>query len=107
MPTFDEQYQQVINTQREHLTKVQADFNTACEAAKTKAKEKLKNVPLEDKAGREAVLQAEKKELDEALHVLKLEVDHSTKETMRKLEEIIHEKEKLFLEKLEDELSKL
>lgn len=105
--TLDEQYQKIIDDQRAYLLKLQDEFNKACEAAKKKAKNRLAKIPKENKEAREGVLQDEKEELEEALHILKVEVDHSTKETMHGLEAIVHEKEKQILADLEKELASL
>lgn len=105
--TLDEEYQKTIDDQRTYLLKLQEDFNKACEVSKVKAKEALKKVPKDDKEAREAVLQAQKAELDEALMVLKQEVDKSTRETMKKLEGIMRQKEELVLKDLENQLASL
>lgn len=105
--TLDEQYQKTIDDQRTYLLKLQDDFNKACEGAKTKAQEKLKEVPEENKEAREAILNEEKTELEQALHILKVEVDRSTKETMRNLEAIIRKKEAVILADLEKQLAAL
>lgn len=104
---LDEQYQKVIDDQRTHLLKLQDDFNKKCDEAKVTAQERLKNIPTEDKEAREAVLQDQKKELEEALHILKSEVDHSTRGTMKKLEEIVRQKEVAVLSNLEKEIAEL
>lgn len=105
--TLDEQYQKVIDDQRTYLLKLQDDFNKACDEAKKRAQEKLKGIPDTDKEAREQVLKDQKQELEEALHILKSEVDHSTKGTMRKLEAVVHEKEKQILADLEKQLASL
>ena len=105
--TLDEQYQKTIDDQRTFLLKLQDDFNKACDNAKNVAQEKIKSLPKDDKAGREAALQEQKTALDEALHILKTEVDHSTRETMRKLEEVVRKKEELLLGNLEKEMEAL
>lgn len=105
--TLDEQYQKTIDDQRANLMKLQEEFNAACDQAKTKAQEKLKTIPQEDKEAREEVLKEQKEALETALHVLKTEVDHSTRMTMQKLELIIREKEKTILSDLENQMAKL
>lgn len=105
--TLDEQYQKTIDDQRTHLLKLQDDFNKACDSAKVRAQEKLKNIPQENKEARETVLREQKTELEEALHYLKTEVDHSTRQTMKRLEEIVTQKEKQILSKLEEEIASL
>lgn len=105
--TLDEQYQKVIDDQRSHLMNVQEEFNKACDRAKAKAQEKLKNVAPDNKEAKEAVLKEQKAELEVSLHTLKMEVDHSTRDTMKKLEGIVHEKEKFILEDLEKQLAAL
>lgn len=105
--TLDQEYQQTIDDQRAYLLKLQDDFNKKCEDAKTRAQAKLKQIPEGDKEGREKVLKDQKAELEAALTMLKNEVDHSTKATMRKLEEIVRKKEVQILAGLEDQLSKL
>lgn len=105
--TLDEQYQKTIDDQRAHLMKLQADFNKVCDDAKAQAEEKLKTVPKEDKEGRETVLKEQKGVLEEALRNLKIAVDTSTRETMRKLEIIMTEKEKAILADLEKQMASL
>lgn len=105
--TLDEQYQKVIDDQRTYLLKLQDDFNKACDEAKKRAQERLKGIPDTDKEAREGVLKDQKQELEEALHILKSEVDHSTRETMRKLEAVVHEKEKQILADLEKQMASL
>ncbi len=105
--TLDEQYQSAIDDQRTHLMKLQDEFNRACDDAKKKAQDKLKEIPETDKEAREAVLNEQKTELEAALYTLKTEVDHSTRTTMKRLEEIIREKEKAVLADLEKQLANL
>lgn len=105
--TLDEQYQKVIDDQRAYLLKLQDDFNKACDEAKKRAQEKLKGIPDTDKEAREQVLKDQKQELEEALHILKSEVDHSTRKTMRELESVVHEKEKQILADLEKQMASL
>lgn len=105
--TLDEQYQKTIDDQRAHLLKLQDDFNKACEAIKKKAEAKLKGIPDEDKEKKEEVLKEEKGELEKELHILKVEVERSTKGTMRKLEAIVREKEKQILADLEKQIAAL
>ena len=105
--TLDEQYQKVIDDQRLNLLKLQQGFNEKCEEAKQKAQEKLADTAVEDKNSREEILNAQKQELEEALHYLKTEVAHSTRETMKKLEIVISEKEKNILADLEKQLASL
>lgn len=105
--TLDEQYQSTIDDQRTHLMKLQNEFNRACDDAKKKAQDRLKEIPETDKEAREAVLKEQKVELEAALYTLKTEVDHSTRATMKRLEEIIREKEKAVLTDLEKQLANL
>lgn len=105
--TLDEQYQQTIDDQRAFLLKLQDDFNKACEAAKLTAQKRLAEISPEAKEEREAVMQDQKGELEEALHILKTEVDHSTRGTMKKLENVVHEKEKMMLADLEKQMAAL
>lgn len=105
--TLDEQYQKVIDDQRAYLLSLQEDFNKECEEAKSRSQEKLHDIPESDKEAREAVLQNQKKELDAALKKLKLAVDESTRGTMRKLEDIIRQKEVKILEDLEQQIANL
>ena len=102
--TLDEQYQKTIDDQRAYLLKLQDDFNKACEEIKKRAQEKLKGIPDEDKEKKEEVLKDQKTELEGQLHTLKVEVERSTKNTMRKLEAIIREKEKQILADLEKQI---
>lgn len=105
--TLDEQYQQAIDDQRAYLLKLQDDFNKICETAKETTADKLKALQKDDKEGREAVMTAQKAELSEALHNLKVLVDVSTKRTMRKLEEIMRQKEQQVLADLEKQMAAL
>lgn len=105
--TLDEQYQKIIDDQRTYLLKLQDDFNKACDASKDKALTALKGIPESDKESREEVLKTQKVELTAALHTLKTEVEHSTKETMKKLEGIVTEKEKKILADLEQQMASL
>lgn len=105
--TLDEQYQKTIDDQRAYLLKLQDDFNKACDGAKAKAQEKLKITPEDNKEKKEEILKEQKGELENALHILKTEIDRSTRETMKQLEKIITEKEKTVLENLEKQMSTL
>lgn len=105
--TLDEQYQKTIDDQRAFLMQLQTDFNKTCDVAKENAQKKLKEIPETDKENREEVLKGQKSELEAALHILKTEVDRSTRETMKKLEEIIREKEKQTLSDLETQIANL
>lgn len=106
--TLDEQYQKVIDDQRTYLMQLQTDFNAACEAAKVKAQEKIKTLgETADKEAKENILKEQKAELDAALGTLKSSVDHSTRDTMKKLEAIVHQKEELILADLEKQLANL
>lgn len=105
--TLDEQYQKTIDDQRGHLLAVQDNFNKKCDLAKEKAEQKLKEITGDDKEAKEEVLRAQKQELEAALHELKTEVDHSTRETMKRLEDIVHEKEKQLLTDLESQMATL
>lgn len=105
--TLDEEYQKTIDDQRTHLLKLQEDFNKECDKAKERATSKLKKVPEDDRDAREAILKEQKAELQVALHQLKMDVDHSTRQTMKELERIVREKEKLILTELEEEMKSL
>lgn len=105
--TLDEQYQKVIDDQREHLLALQNVFNKECEDAKTSAQDKLKNIPEENKEEKEEVLKKQKEELNNSLSKLKAGVDESTRSTMKALENIIRQKELLILEDLEKQLANL
>lgn len=105
--TLDEEYQKTIDDQRTHLFKLQENFNKKCDEFKVKAEEKLKAIPSENKEAKEAVLKAQKTEIENALTDLKNEVDRSTRETMRKLEEIVRRKEAQILSRLEQQIANL
>ncbi len=105
--TLDEQYQKVIDDQRSHLLGMQKNFNELCESEKKKAQDKLAVLPKEDREGRQAVLEEQKKVLDEALASLKADVAESTRHTMHGLEAIIRQKESLVLKDLERQLAAL
>lgn len=105
--TLDEQYQKIIDDQRAYLLKLQDDFNKKCDESKARAHAALKDIPKENKEARAEVLKAQKEELAEALKVLRTAVDESTRQTMKKLEGIVVEKEKKVLEDLEHQLESL
>lgn len=105
--TLDEQYQQTIDDQRAHLLELQEKFNKVCDEAKEIAQEKLKAVAPDDKASRELILKEQKATLEAGLHDLKTAINESTRSTMRKLEEIMRQKEQLLLQDLEKELAAL
>lgn len=104
MPTLDELYKQTIENQKKHLFDLQEEFNKKCDAIKNEALEKLKTIPKEDKEAREAVLVEQKQKLQEALEWLKNEVNTSTRDTMKKLEELHKEREKAVLADLEKQM---
>lgn len=105
--TLDQLYQQTIDDQRAYLMKLQDDFNKKCDEAKEKTEAKLKEIPEDKKEEREAILMIQKQELEEALHTLKEEIDQSTRQTMKKLESIVHQKEELILLDLEKQMASL
>lgn len=105
--TLDEQYQKTIDEQRAYLLKLQDEFNKACDVAKEKAQKRLKEIPADNKEARAAVLNEQKSELNEALSKLRQAVDESTRATMKKLEEIVRQKETKILEELEQQLAAL
>ncbi len=105
--TLDEQYQGIIDDQRSHLLGMQKEFNDLCESEKKKAQDKLAQLPKEDREGRQAVLEDQKKVLDDALASLKSDVAESTRHTMHSLEGIIRQKETLVLKDLERQLAAL
>lgn len=107
MISLDEQYQKVIDDQRAHLLEMQKNFNELCESEKKKAQEKLAALPKEDREGRQAILEEQKKILDEALANLKADVAESTRHTMHDLEAIIRQKEVMVLKDLERQLAAL
>ena len=105
--TLDEQYQKIIDDQRTHLLKIQDDFNAACDNSKAQAQKRLGEVAPENKEAREQILKDQKQELETALKTLKQLVDHSTRETMKKLEDIVRQKEAQLLGDLEKQLAAL
>ncbi|MEK7529105.1 MAG: hypothetical protein AAB592_05030 [Patescibacteria group bacterium] len=104
---LDAIYQETIDKQRAHLMALQEDFNGKCEAAKKVAEDKIALLSADDKAKKEEVLQEEKTVLEEALKILKSEVDRSTRETMKTLEAINNERERTILEDLERQIAAL
>lgn len=100
-------YQKTIDDQRNHLMELQTQFNARCDEIKKKAEEKMKPLKPDDKEGKTAVLQEQKRELEEALSWLKQEVNHSTRQTMHTLEDIQRQREKFLLEDLEKQLASL
>lgn len=105
--TLDEKYQQTIDDQRVHLLKLQEGFNKKCDEIKESAITKLKDIPEGNKEARENVLKEQKEELNKSLSELKQNVDQSTRETMKRLEGIVHEKELKVLEDLEKQMQTL
>lgn len=107
MPTLDELYQQTIEDQKKYLLKLQEDFNKKCDEIKTRAQDRLKKIPGEDKEMREQILLDQKEELEAILRDLKGEVDTSTRKTLKRLEEINSERERKILEDLEKQIAAL
>lgn len=104
---LDDQYQKIIDDQRAHLLEMQEEFNELCESEKKKAQGRLAKLDKSDREGREQVLQEQKATLDEALAKLKSDVAESTRQTMKALEDIIRQKERMILADLEKQLAAL
>lgn len=105
--SLEELYQQTIDEQRTHLSNLQVEFNKKCDDIKKRAADKMAQVPKDDKEAKQAVLMEQKQELEEALRWLRIEVNESTKKTMRKLEEIQKQREQKILGELEKQIAAL
>lgn len=98
---LDLKYQEIIDKQRDYLTKLQEAFNQHCDDITAEAEKLLQNIPEKDEAGRQRIYEEQKKKLDEALSQLRNEIDRSSKETRKKLEEINNQREESKLSELE------
>lgn len=107
MASLEELYQQTIDNQRNYLLKLQEEFNKKCDELKKRAEEKMAICPEDDKEAKQTVLMEQKKGLEEALRWLKTEVNQSTRQTMKKLEEIQKQREQKVLEDLEKQIASL
>lgn len=98
---LDLKYQETIDKQRDYLAKLQAAFNQHCDEITAEAEKKLEGVPETEAQARQQVYETQKKKLDEALAQLRNEIDRSSRETRKKLEEINNQREKNKLSELE------
>lgn len=105
MPTLDEQYNQIINDQRDYLAKLQEAFNKRCDEITKQAEAKLAQIPENDTENRKKIFAEQKKQLDEALKQLKQEIEASGTKTRKKLEEIHTKREESKLAELEKMMS--
>lgn len=105
--SLDELYQKTIDEQRNHLFGLQDQFNKKCDDIRKIAQDKLTKVPDENREGKEAVLMEQKAALEEGLRWLKEEVNTSTRQTMKKLEEIQTQREQKILAELEQQMAAL
>lgn len=104
---WEQEYQQIVDAQREYLLGLQKKFHEQCEAAKKTAQDKIAALPNEDKLARETILREEKVVLDNALKDLKAAIAVSSKETMKKLEVVVRKQEEETIANLEKELAAL
>lgn len=100
---LDSKYQETIDKQRDYLSKLQEAFNQHCDQITAEAETQLKAIPEapSNTEARQQVYEAQKKKLDEALSQLRGEIDRSSRETRKKLEEINQQREESKLEELE------
>lgn len=96
---LNSKYQDTIDTQRNYLSKLQEAFNEHCDQITADAESQLKEV--QNNEARQQIHEAQKKKLDEALSQLRGEIDRSSRETRKKLEEINNQREKNKLDELE------
>lgn len=104
---LDEIYQKTIDDQRTHLLALQKQFNKKCDEIRDRAKENLGKIPEVNREEREASLQRQKAELEEALRWLKTEVHESTRKTMKKLEGVQTQREEKVLGEIEAQIKAL
>src|SRR5579862_3726445 len=107
MPSTNELYNQTIQTQREYLVKLQDSFNKRCDEIAALTNEKLKTVPESDTEGRKKIFDEQKQLLEEALTQLKNEVNRSSNEARKKLEEIASQNDVNILNNLENDIKTL
>ncbi len=107
MATLDEQYLQIIADQRTNLVQLQENFNKSCDQITLKYQTQLQQIPIAELDNRKKVLEAQKKDLDEALKVFKTAVDKSSHATREALENIHRQREAQKLEQIEKELLNL
>ena len=103
---LDRQYDDIVESHREYLERVQSAFDKRCEEIGTEAKKKLEEIPEEDQEARKEVLMEEQKLLDQTLAELKQVVARRDSDVRKKLEEIEKKREASALD-LEAELAKI
>lgn len=105
-PALDTQYNEVVDSHRDYLTRLQEAFDKKCEAIGAESKKKLEATPESDKEARKTILLDQQKKLDETLTQLKQVVNQSSAEVRHKLEEIENKRDQSALD-LEAELANL
>ena len=103
---LDHLYDEVVESHREYLERVQSAFDKRCEEIGADAKKKLEQIPEDDEEARKEVLMEEQRFLDQTLSELKHVVARRDADVRKKLEEIEKKREESALD-LEAELAKL
>ena len=103
---LDRQYDDIVESHRTYLERVQSAFDKRCEEIGAEAKKKLEEIPEEDEEGRKEVLMEEQGLLDQTLAELKQVVARRDADVRRKLEEIEKKREESAMD-LEAELAKI
>ena len=100
-------YKQTIDAQRQHLLELQTQFNEKCDVIKVEAKKRIGGAAPEDSGARDQALTWQKAELEKALAWLKTAVHESTRDTMKKLEEVQRKREAQLLTSIETQIQSL
>ncbi len=107
MSNLNDQYNQIVEQQRDYLNKVQAAFDQRCDEITQIAQEKLAKIPEENRAERQKVFEEQKKQLNEALTQLRTAIDHSGTQTRIHLENMHTKREEEKIKELEEMIKKL
>lgn len=103
---LDIKYKETIDKQRDYLSKLQEAFNEHCDQITTEAEAQLEGIPEMNTETRQQIYETQKAKLNEALAQLRGEIDRSSRETRKKLEEINNQREESKLEELENLIQK-
>ena len=106
MSALDDLYNKTVNDQRDYLAKLQQAFNQHCDEITAVAQKKLTETPETDLQTRKNIFDEQKKQLDEALALLKKEIDASHGRVRKKLEEIHSQREQEKIMQLEQIMAK-
>lgn len=85
---LDNEYQELIESHKGYLGKLQAAFDQRCDAIGEETKAKLATLPEDDLETRKQILLEEQSRLNQTLAELKQVVSRSNAEVRKKLEEI-------------------